>query len=301
MHLFNGGLNSLELETNALELKKAKAYLEILGTALAWGISAVLLKMNIENVAPFHLMMGRFSIAAIFIFAIKPKSVRQINKEILKAGIPLGIIVFIAYSFGVICLKYTSASKSSFLVSLSVLFVPLLEIIIKRKIISKWTFVSVFFSLVGLRLISGMDGAGFNIGDTFAILSAFFYSFYIIVMDRMGKDFDEILLTFIQLFVVSVCSATALFLFEDFNFESLKNIWPTILLIGVLCTGMSTLFQTRAQKVASTESVGILLLGEPLFTSILAFFILKETILAGGLFGGLLIIFSLVIAIIKKI
>ena len=291
----------MELETNALELKKARAYLEILGTAFAWGLSAVLLKMNIENVSPYHLMMGRFTIATIFIFAIKPKSVRQINKESLKVGIPLGIVVFIAYSFGVICLKYTSASKSSFLVSLSVLFVPLLEIMIKRKVVSKWTFVSVFFSLIGLRLISGMDGAGFNIGDTFAILSALFYSVYIIMMDRNGKEIDEMVLTFIQLLVVSICSAIALFLFESFDFQSLKSIWLPILVIGVLCTGVSTLFQTRAQKVASTESVGILLLGEPLFTSVLAFFILKETILASGLIGGALIIFSLVIAIIKKI
>ncbi len=291
----------MELETNALEIKKARAYLEILGTAFAWGLSAVLLKMNIENVSPYHLMMGRFTIATIFIFSIKPKSIRQINEESLKVGIPLGIVVFIAYSFGVVCLKYTSASKSSFLVSLSVLFVPLLEIMIKRKVISKWTFVSVFFSLIGLRLISGMDGAGFNIGDTFAILSALFYSFYIIMMDRNGKEIDEMVLTFIQLLVVSICSAIALFLFESFDFQSLKSIWLPILVIGVLCTGVSTLFQTRAQKVASTESVGILLLGEPLFTSVLAFFILKETILVSGLIGGALIIFSLVIAIIKKI
>ncbi len=291
----------MELETRTLELKKARAYLEILGTAFAWGLSAVLLKMNIDNVSPYHLMMGRFTIAAVFIFAMKPKAVRQINKENLKVGIPLGIVVFIAYSFGVICLKYTSASKSSFLVSLSVLFVPLLEILIKRKVVSKWTFVSVFFSLIGLRLISGMDGAGFNIGDTFAILSALFYSFYIIMMDRNGKEIDEMVLTFIQLFVVSVCSAIALLLFESFDFQSLKSIWLPILIIGVLCTGVSTLFQTRAQKVASTESVGILLLGEPLFTSVLAFFILKETILVSGLIGGALIIFSLVIAIIKKI
>ena len=291
----------MELETRTLELKKARAYLEILGTAFAWGLSAVLLKMNIDNVSPYHLMMGRFTIAAVFIFAMKPKAARQINKENLKVGIPLGIVAFIAYSFGVICLKYTSASKSSFLVSLSVLFVPLLEILIKRKVVSKWTFVSVFFSLIGLRLISGMDGAGFNIGDTFAILSALFYSFYIIMMDRNGKEIDEMVLTFIQLFVVSVCSAIALLLFESFDFQSLKSIWLPILIIGVLCTGVSTLFQTRAQKVASTESVGILLLGEPLFTSVLAFFILKETILVSGLIGGALIIFSLVIAIIKKI
>lgn len=166
---------------------------------------------------------------------------------------------------------------------------------------SKWTFISVIISLLGLRLISGMDGAGYNIGDTLAILSALFYSFYIIMMDRKGKDIDETVLTLVQLAFVSVFSIIALLLFEKFSFQYFKIIWLPILVIGIICTGMSTLFQTRAQKVASTESVGILLLGEPLFTSILAFLILKETILLSGLLGGLLILFSLVIAILKDV
>lgn len=283
-----------------LEIKRIKAYIEILGTALAWGISAVLMKKYIDQVTPYHLLMGRFVIATIFIFAIKPNTVKQIDRESLKAGVPLGFLVFLAYTFGIVCLKYTSASKSSFLVSLSVLFVPLFESLIKRRMPGKWTFLSVFFSLIGLRLISGMDGTGFNLGDILAILSALVYSVYIMMMDEKGKGIEEMTLTLIQLTVVSICSII-LVLFEGFNYQYLKIIWLPILVIGIFCTGMSTLFQTRAQKVASPESVGILLLGEPLFTTILAFFILKETILLRGLLGGLLLILSLVIAILKKI
>ncbi len=283
-----------------LEIKRIKAYIEILGTALAWGISAVLMKKYIDQVTPYHLLMGRFVIATIFIFAIKPNTIKQIDRESLKAGVPLGFLVFLAYTFGIVCLKYTSASKSSFLVSLSVLFVPLFESLIKRRMPGKWTFLSVFFSLIGLRLISGMDGTGFNLGDILAILSALVYSVYIMMMDEKGKGIEEMTLTLIQLTVVSICSII-LVLFEGFNYQYLKIIWLPILVIGIFCTGMSTLFQTRAQKVASPESVGILLLGEPLFTTILAFFILKETILLRGLLGGLLLILSLVIAILKKI
>ncbi len=291
----------MELETKVLELKKTRAYLEILGTALAWALSAVLMKMYIEQVPPYHLLMGRFVIATIFIFIMKPNAAKGINKEVIKIGIPLGFLVFLAYASGIVCLKHTSASKSSFLVSLSVLFVPIIESIIRKSMPSKWTFISVIISLLGLRLISGMDGAGYNIGDTLAILSALFYSFYIIMMDRKGKDIDETVLTLVQLAFVSVFSIIALLLFEKFSFQYFKIIWLPILVIGIICTGMSTLFQTRAQKVASTESVGILLLGEPLFTSILAFLILKETILLSGLLGGLLILFSLVIAILKDV
>ena len=291
----------MELDSSTLELKKTRAYIELLTAAFGWALSAVLLKMYIESVPPYHLLMGRFVVATIFIFAIKPNTVNYINKDNLQIGIPLGFMVFAAYSFGVVCLKYTSASKSSFLVSLSVLFVPIIESIIRRKMPSKWTLISVFISLIGLRLISGMNGTGFNLGDALAILSALSYSIYIIAMDRNGKDIDEMVLTLIQLAVVSVCCIIVMVLFEDFNFEYIKTIWIPILIIGIFCTGVATLCQTRAQKVASTESVGILLLGEPLLTLIMAFFILKETILISGLIGGIMILFSLVIAIIKKI
>ena len=291
----------MELDTKALELKKTKAYAELIITAFSWSLSTVLLKMYIDSVPPFHLLMGRFVVGFIFILAMKPNVVKSITKKDLKTGIPLGFIVFLSYTFGVVCLKYTSASKSSFLVSLSVLFIPIIEGIIRKSMPSKWTVMSVFVSLVGLRLISGMNGTGFNFGDGLAILSAASYSAYILMMDRKGKDIDDMVLTIIQLGVVSVCCIIAVILLEGFSIEYIKIALIPILIIGVLCTGIATLCQTRAQKVASTESVGILLLGEPLFTLIMAFFILKETILLNGLIGGVLILTSLVLAVVKKI
>lgn len=291
----------MELDSKALELKKTKAYVELLITAFSWSLSTVLLKMYIDSVPPFHLLMGRFIVGFIFIFAMKPDVVKSITKQELKTGIPLGFIVFLSYTFGVVCLKYTSASKSSFLVSLSVLFIPIIEGIIRKRMPSKYTVISVFISLVGLRLISGINGTGFNFGDGLAILSAVSYSAYILMMDRNGKDIDDMVLTFIQLGVVSVCCIIAVVLFEGFSMEYIKIALIPILIIGVLCTGIATLCQTRAQKVVSTESVGILLLGEPLFTLVMAFFILKETILLNGILGGALILISLVLAVLKKI
>jgi drug/metabolite transporter (DMT)-like permease len=296
------GVDSMmELDYKALEIKKTKAYVELLITAFSWSLSTVILKMYIDSVPPFHLLMGRFVIGSIFIFAMRPNVVKSINKENLKVGIPLGFMVFVAYTCGVVCLKYTSASKSSFLVSLSVLLVPIFESIMSKKMPSRWTAISVFISFVGLRLISGINGSGFNFGDGLAILSAVFYSAYILMMDRNGKDIDDMVLTLIQLGVVSFCCIIAVVLFEGFSLEYIKMVWVPILIIGILCTGIATLCQTRAQKVASTESVGILLLGEPLFTLIMAFFILKETILLSGIIGGALILASLVLAVIKKI
>ncbi len=64
---------------------------------------------------------------------------------------------------------------------------------------------------------------------------------------------------------------------------------------------MTIYFQNHAQKYASPESVGLLLLGEPVFTLIMAVFILQETITSSGLLGATFIIGAMVFTILKKV
>lgn len=291
----------MELDTNTLELNKIKAYGELLITAFGWALSTILTKIYMETVSPYYVLVGRFFVGCFFILAMRPRLVKNINKEMLKVGIPLGVLIFGVYFFGVLCLKYTTASKSGFLVALSVLFVPITESIVGKKAPSPWIIISVFMSVIGLRLISGMDGAGFNRGDAMAITSSVIYTFYILIMDRYGKGIDDMTLTFVQLGVVAVCFSILLIILEGFVFEYIKLAWKPILIIGIFCTGISTLCQTRAQKIASTESVGVLLLGEPLFTFIMAILILNEKVSVNGVIGGGFILMSLVLAVIKDI
>ncbi|NLM43518.1 MAG: DMT family transporter [Clostridiales bacterium] len=290
-----------EMNSNVLEAKKIKAYAELLFVAFSWALSTVIIKKHIGDMPFYHLLMGRFTVGTLFIFALQPSNVARIRKQDLKVGIPLGILLFGAYAFGVICLKYTSASKSAFLISLSVLFIPLVETIRKKTTPSKWIIISVVLSLAGMVLISGINGTSFNYGDALAIASSIVYTMYVLTLDRHGKNIEDTLLTLIQLVIVSICFFIAAVLFEGFSINHIMNGLIPIIIIGVLCTGMATLFQTRAQKVASPEAAGILFLGEPLFTLIMSYFILKETILFGGLIGAALILSSLVIAVLKKV
>ncbi len=77
--------------------------------------------------------------------------------------------------------------------------------------------------------------------------------------------------------------------------------WAPILVMGIFGTALTNFAQVKAQKHASPESVGLILLGEPLFTLVMAAAILKEQILIGGLFGAGLILVALVITIVKDI
>jgi drug/metabolite transporter (DMT)-like permease len=280
--------------------EKTKAYLQLLLVSLGWSMSTILIKLYMTELPSFHFLMARFFIGTVFILITSFDKVKEIKRSDIKIGSFLGILTFASYSLGVISLKYTTASKSGFLVALSVLFIPIIETAIRKSSPSKYTIISVILSLFGLRLISGMNGTGFNIGDILSIGAAVAYTIYILMLDRFGNDKDDFVLTFVQLSVVTIASFVGA-CFEGFNLPQLySNFWP-ILFIGIFATGMSLLLQTKAQKVASSESVGIILLGEPLFTLVMAYFILQEKILLGGLIGASLLLFSLVIAIVKKV
>lgn len=283
------------------EKKHIIAYFELIITAFLWGLTTVLIKNNLDKIPIFHLLTGRFFIGSLFIFLIAPKKILTTSKTEFKKGMIIGILVFLTYALFTVGLQYTTASKAGFLVSLSVLFVPLFVSIKNRKTPSKWTVISVSLSLIGLYLISGMNGTNINIGDIIIIIAAIGNTFYILSIDRFGKEIGNYRLAFTQQFTTFIISFVMAIFYEGFSPQIIWNNILMFIVIGITGTGITTFLQTSAQKKASPESVGIILLGEPLTTLLLAYFFLKETILLKGFIGSAILTASLVIAILKKI
>jgi drug/metabolite transporter (DMT)-like permease len=171
----------------------------------------------------------------------------------------------------------------------------------KKRLPNKWVIFSVVMSIIGLYFISGMNGGRFNLGDALALLCAVTYTIYILIMDKHAKHINESILVFIQFVVVVVLSIICMFMFEVVDLNVFVVSWVPILVMGIFGTALTNFAQVKAQKHASPESVGLILLGEPLFTLVMAAAILKEQILIGGLFGAGLILVALVITIVKDI
>lgn len=292
--------NETNIDNNK-DKKLAIAYFELIITAFLWGLATILVKDNLDSIPTFHVVTIRFLIGAIFVFITAPKKILSINNVDIKRGVPIGIIVFLTYALFTVGLKYTSASKAGFLVSLSVLFVPVVQSVVTKKKPSKWTIISISLSLIGLYLISGMNGTSLNIGDIIIMTAAVGNTLYIISIDRLGKEIDNYRLSFIQLMTTFIISFIIAIFCEGINIQVIKDNMLVLLIIGICGTGITTFLQTKSQKVASPESVGIILLGEPLATLLLAFFFLNETILLRGFIGSIILTIALVIAILKKI
>lgn len=283
-----------------LSMKK-KADILLFITASGWAMSTILIKLYIETIPVFHLMFGRYAIAFVVISLLQGRKMKKIDRADWKPGIVLGFLTFVAFSLAIASLYFTSASKSGFFVAMSVLFVPIVTTFLNRRLPNKWIVLSVSLSIVGLYMISGMNGGGFNKGDLLALICAASYTIYILILDRSAKHIDESQLAWMQMGVVAIISLVVMLIFEGVQMEALVSGIIPIAVIGVFGTAATNYAQIKAQQHASPESVGLILLGEPLFTLIMAAFILKEQILLAGLFGAVLLLSALVITVVKDV
>jgi drug/metabolite transporter (DMT)-like permease len=283
-----------------LTLKKKADFLLFI-TAIGWALSTILIKLYTQELPVFHIMFGRYLIAFITVAIIWHKKLKNISKKDLKSGSILGVFVFLAFTFAIMSLSYTSASKSGFFVAMSVLFVPIVTAILRRRLPNKWIVMSVLISIVGLYLVAGINGDAFNKGDILALLCAAAYTVYIMLLDKYAKDIDEAQLVLIQLGVVTLISFVAMMALEGFHFNLIiDHFWP-LLATGVLGTAITNFAQTKAQQHASPESVGLILLGEPIFTLLLAVMILNETVMLKGMMGVVLLLSAMVITVLKDV
>lgn len=283
-----------------LSMKK-KADLMLLTTAIGWALSTILIKLYMADMPVFHVMFGRYFIAFVLMATIWKKKFKHINKSEWKSGGILAIFLFFAFTFAIMSLSYTSASKSGFFVAMSVLFVPIVSTFLKRKLPNKWVIFSVVISIIGLYLVAGINGDSFNTGDALALLCALAYTVYILLMDQYAKDIDASHLVLIQLGIVTAISFVAMVVLEGFNAKMLMDQIIPIIVIAIVGTALTSWSQTAAQKHASPESVGLILLGEPLLTLIMAAMILNETIIFKGLIGAVLLLSAMVITVLKEV
>ena len=104
----------------------------LLLVAAVWGLTFVTVKNAINLLPPFTFNFYRFALAAVVMGAFALPRRRELTKAAVKAGVLLGIFLFLGYSFQTFGLLYTTASNAGFITGLSVIFVPLFSTLINK-------------------------------------------------------------------------------------------------------------------------------------------------------------------------
>lgn len=276
--------------------RKIKADLALLFVTFTWGISYIMTKNTVEDIAVFNFLALRFIIAFIVSYLIFYKRMKKPDLYSIKYGLGVGLILFLGYAVQTIGIQYTTSSKSAFITGLNVIFVPLISAFIWKTKIKNMTKIGVIVSIIGLVLMTVNDLTGFNIGDVYTLFSAVAFALHIIYVGRYTLKTDSIQFAIAQIGAVGLFSALTSLVFEKpvlfFSIES----WLNILFLAVLCTSAAFITQNIAQRYTTSTHTALIYINEPVFAAIAGYLVAGEVLGVRGTIGGLLMLSGIIIA-----
>ncbi len=236
-------------------------------------------------------------------YALYKKTGRTWGREEIGWLILSGFFLSLHFAFWIGSLKYTSVASSVVLVTTYPIFVGIGSRLFLKERMGLYLIFGIMLSVLGSGLISYGDMAISRealMGDGLALLGAVTASGYFLVGRKMRKSQD--LLSYI--FPVY---STAGFLLVIFSLLSQKNFfgysWTTYLFLFLLALIPQLIGHTTinwALKYLPASMVALTYLGEPVGSTILAYFILNEELTLWKIFGGILILGGILTALKRK-
>lgn len=276
--------------------KQLQANFLIVLVALFWGSTYFLTKMAVAELEPFNLTALRFGTAFIITALFFFKRIRNADRTVIKYSIILGVLAVIAVlsmTFGV---QYTTASNAGFLISLSVVMIPLISVVVLKKRIKAKLLLSVILATIGIVCLTLNEQLTINKGDILCILCATSFAVQMLIMERIPKSADSVAIGALQLGITAVVNFILSFFLENFTVPSDLKVWGVIVILGVFCTAFCYIIQIYALKNTSAIQAGIILSLEPVFSAIFAYIFLGELLSKQGYIGAILLFISVILA-----
>ncbi len=275
-------------------MKRVKAILALLSVTVAWGLTFPVQKIALVGSNPFFYNFLRFTVASMLTFFIFKKKPRW------KEGLILGFFLGIGYATQTSGLKLTSSTKSGFITSLYVPFVPVFSFLIEKVRPSRLQMVSFCMSIVGLYLLSSPSSDPFNLGDLLTLFCAIAFAIQIVLVTRYTnqRECEESALLLPQLLLTAVFN---LFLSPLGGLIGLKpSYFMALFFTSIVATVIALWAQLKFQRHVGSNSAALIYTAEPIFASLFAFFMLSEEVTATQFLGMIVLIAASVLGNLKR-
>jgi len=276
--------------------KQIRADLMLLMITVFWGASYMLTKIGLGVLDPFNLTALRFVIAFCVSAIVFYRHILKTDMKTVKYALILALIlfgVFISMTFG---LEYTTASNAGFLVSLSVVFIPIISVVFLKHKIEIKLIAGVCLAIIGIALLTLNDQLQVGGGDLLCILCALLFAVHIIVTGVYTQKVDSIALSVIQLGFVGLFSVVFSVFTETVKLPQSGLSWFAVLALSILCTAVGYIVQTTAQQYTSATHTGLILSLEPVFSAVFAYIFLGEVLSNRGYIGAVILLGSVLVA-----
>ena len=271
-------------------MSQQKADFLLFTAAFVWGSSYGFMKLGAETMPPISIAALRCLFAFFLLLPFFMKRIRKTDREILKYSAITGFLiagVFIGVIYGVIG---TSASTAGFLISTSVIMVPILHGLYIRKLPSLPIMAGTAIVAAGLFILNGVTSITLDKGFVLCLLAAFLYALDILFTNTFVSKVDSLLLGIWQMGFAGLMAGAASLLLETPRLPSTLPEWSAILGLAVFSSAYGFTVQAVAQEYTTPERAGFIFSLEPVFAAIFAYFFLGENMGIVELTGAALIL-----------
>lgn len=269
----------------------------LLLVAAAWGSTYLVAKELVTPESVIALMAVRMLLAAAVMAAIVAARRNPVTTAELRVGLVLGVLlaaVFTCETFGI---AHTSATNAGLIISLTIVFTPILESITSRRRLPGRFFLAAAFAVVGVALLAG-NGAFSppNLGDLLVLAAAVVRAVHVTSMHKLTADrpMDSLHLTTVQLATcAALFSLASLFTGDSIpQYLSQLDLGRGILLLYLVlaCTVFAFFIQTWAVRRTSPSRVSLLLGTEPIWAAVIGISIAQDDVTLAGYVGITLIL-----------
>jgi len=249
----------------------------LLLTAAVWGTGFVAQRKAMEGMQPFAFIALRFFLGCLVLLPVLIlRCVRQKTaagagsiwkadiKHLAVPGMISGLFLFAGTSLQQLGIITTSASKAGFLTSLYLVLVPLLGLLVGKKV-NLWVWIGVVLALAGVWFLSLNLEMSIQRGDILILIGALFWALQILALDRFTEDLDPLGLAFGQFLTAAVLGLVVCLITEKGPLVTDSGAWMPLLYSGVAAVGIGFTLQVVGQSMVDPALATLILSLEAVF------------------------------------
>lgn len=278
-----------------------RADLALLFVTAAWGSTFPAIKIGVAVVDPLVFYALRLTLALAGLLLLFRRALFTDLRGRWRQGIVLGLLLYVSYLAQAVGLQYTTASRSGFITSLSVILVPFLYVPLTRRQPGLWPVLGAVVCVAGLFLLTRPDTGRLNRGDLITLVCAFIYAFYVVLLERYSRGRSPEPLIGIQGLTMAVAALLALPFarrLPDAAAFRAPGLWLG-LAVTVPVAILTVIAITRFQPRTTATRAAVIYSAEPLFAFLFAALWLHERMDATGAVGAALIVGGILLAEVK--
>jgi drug/metabolite transporter (DMT)-like permease len=277
-------------------IRASKVDLVLLAVAIVWGASY----LSAKAITPFAtvpaMLSVRFAIATLAMVTIWLIRRKKFSKTDLVLGTIFGLTQSAIMSVETFGLKITSATNAGLLISLTIIFTPIMESAWNKRWLPRSFFLAAVGAIVGVALL--VTGNGIqepNFGDMLLFIAAIVRAVHVtaqgvLTRNREASSFNMILM--------QCLTATVVFFVFDIQgaFDAIATFgpaqWAGTLFLALFCSVFAFVAQLWAIRRTSASRSSLLLATEPIWAVVIAVLFGGETLALLGIVGAVVIIAS---------